>query len=98
MEKRKRKALSMVALIVSILPLITLIPAFLGITLPEGVNMVWAGVNLVCVVIGLILSIICVRSDASRSPVNIVSTAISAFLCLLIMGIAAMALLLMLRP
>jgi hypothetical protein len=39
-----------------------------------------------------ILSGICVRSDESRSPVNIASTLISAFWCLLMMGMVVMAL------
>lgn len=41
---------------------------------------------------GFILSGICVRSDESRSPVNIASTLISAFWCLLMMGMVVMAL------
>lgn len=86
MENKKRKTLSMAALIVSILPAATLVPVFLKITLPEGVNTVWAGVNVASAVAGFVLSGICVRSDESRSPVNIASTLISAFWCLLMMG------------
>jgi len=37
-----------------------------------------------------ILSGICVRSDESRSPVNIASTLISAFECLLMMGMVVL--------
>ena len=92
MENKKRKTLSMAALIVSILPAATLVPVFLKITLPEGVNTVWAGVNVVSAVLGFVLSGICVRSDESRSPVNIASTLISAFWCLLIMGMVVLAL------
>jgi len=92
MENKKRKTLSMAALIVSILPTATLVPVFLKITLPEGVNTVWAGVNVVSAVLGFVLSGICVRSDESRSPVNIASTLISAFWCLLIMGMVVLAL------
>ena len=92
MENKKRKTLSMAALIVSILPAATLVPVFLKITLPEGVNTVWAGVNVVSAVAGFILSGICVRSDESRSPVNIASTLISAFWCLLMMGMVVLAL------
>ena len=92
MENKKRKTLSMAALIVSILPAATLVPVFLKITLPEGVNTVWAGVNVVSAVAGFVLSGICVRSDESRSPVNIASTLISAFWCLLIMGMVVLAL------
>ena len=92
MENKKRKTLSMAALIVSILPVATLVPVFLKITLPEGVNTVWAGVNVVSAVLGFVLSGICVRSDESRSPVNIASTLISAFWCLLMMGMVVLAL------
>ncbi len=92
MENIKRKTLSMAALIVSILPAATLVPVFLKITLPEGVNTVWAGVNVVSAVLGFDLSGICVRSDESRSPVNIASTLISAFWCLLMMGMVVLAL------
>lgn len=92
MENKKRKTLSMAALIVSILPAATLVPVFLKIILPEGVNTVWAGVNVVSAVAGFVLSGICVRSDESRSPVNIASTVISAFWCLLMMGMVVLAL------
>ncbi len=92
MENKKRKTLSMAALIVSILPAATLVPVFLKIILPEGVNTVWAGVNVASVVAGFVLSGICVRSDESRSPVNIASTVISAFWCLLMMGMVVLAL------
>lgn len=92
MENKKRKTLSMAALIVSILPAATLVPVFLKIILPEGVNTVWAGVNVASAVAGFVLSGICVRSDESRSPVNIASTLISAFWCLLMMGMVVLAL------
>ncbi len=92
MENKKRKTLSMAALIVSILPAATLVPVFLKIILPEGVNTVWAGVNVVSAVAGFVLSGICVRSDESRSPVNIASTLISTFWCLLMMGMVVLAL------
>ena len=92
MENKKRKTLSMAALIVSILPAATLVPVFLKIILPEGVNTVWAGVNVVSAVAGFVLSGICVRSDESRSPVNIASTLISAFWCLLMMVMVVLSL------
>ena len=92
MECKKLKTLSKVSLVISVLPLATLIPVFLKLTLPEGVSTAWAGVNITCVVAGLILSIICVRSNESRSLVNIASTAISVFWCLLMAGIGALGL------
>lgn len=92
MECKKLKTLSKVSLVISVLPLATLIPVFLKLTLPEGVSTAWAGANIACVVAGLFLSIICVRSNESRSLVNIVSTIISVFWCLLIAGIVALGL------
>ncbi len=92
MENKKLKTLSLVSLIISIIPVAILIPVFLKITLPEGVNTVWAGVNIASAVVGLLLSIVCVKSDESRSPVNIASTIVSAFWCLLMIGMLALAL------
>ncbi len=94
MGNKKLKTLSMMSLIISVFPLATLIPVFLKISLPEGVSTAWSGVNIVCIVVGLILSIVCVKSDESRSPVNIASTIISTFWCLLVVGIVILALLL----
>ena len=74
MEIKKLKPLSNAALIISILPLATLIPTLLKINLPAGVRTVWAGANIFFVLMGLILSIICVRKEESRSVVNIVDT------------------------
>ena len=85
-------ALSLVSLIIGIVPVATLIPVFLKITLPDGVSTAWAGVNIASAVVGLILSIVCVRSEESRSPVNIAFTIVSAFWCLLMIGIFALAL------
>lgn len=92
MENKKLKTLSMVALIVSILPLATLVPAFLKITLADGVRTAWAGTNIAFVLLGLLLSVICVRNEESRSTVNIVSTAISALWLLMMVGIVVLAL------
>ena len=92
MENKKLKTLSLVSLIISVIPAATLIPVFLKITLPEGVRTAWAGVNIACAVVGLLLSIICVKSDESRSPMNIASTIVSVFWCLLMIGIVVLAL------
>lgn len=92
MENRKLKPLSVAALIVSVLPLATLIPSFLKITLSDGVRSMWAGANILFVVLGLVLSIICVRNNDSRSIINILSTAISALWLLLMIGIVVLAL------
>ena len=92
MEKKKLQSISIAARIVSILPLAALIPSFLHLSLSDGIRTVWAGANIVFVLLGLILSVICVRNRESRSVINIVSTAISAFWLLLMVGIVALAL------
>lgn len=92
MENKRLKPLSVVALVVSVLPLATLIPSFLKITLSDGVRSMWAGANILFVVLGLVLSIIFVRNKDSRSIINILSTAISALWLLLMIGIVALAL------
>ena len=52
----------------------------------------WAGANIVFVLLGLILSVVCVRSREIRSIINIISTAISVFWLLLMVGIVVLAL------
>ena len=89
---KKLQKLSLAALIVSLLPLATLVPVFLKITLPDGVRMVWAICNIVLALAGLLLSVICVKSEESRSAVNIMSTVISVALVLIMLGIVALAL------
>ena len=91
---KKLQKLSLASLIVSLLPLATLVPVFLKITLPDGVRMVWAICNIVLVLAGLLLSVICVKNEESRSAVNIMSTVISVALVLMMVGIVALALVL----
>ena len=91
---KKFHKLSLAALIVSLLPLATLVPVFLKITLPEGVRAVWAICNIVLALGGLLLSMVCVKSEESRSAVNILSTVISVALVLMMLGIVALALVL----
>ena len=91
---KKLQKLSLAALIVSLLPLATLVPVFLKITLPDGVRTVWTVCNIVLVLSGLLLSVICVKSEESRSAVNIMSTVISVALVLMMLGIVALALVL----
>ena len=93
MEATKRfQKRSLAALIVSLLPLVTLVPVFLKVTLPNEVRTVWVVVNIVSALVGLLLSVICVRSEESRSVVNIASTVISGLLVLMMLGIVALAL------
>ena len=91
---KKLQKLSLTALIVSLLPLATLVPVFLKITLPDGVRTVWAICNITFALAGLLLSVICVKSEESRSAVNIMSTVISVALVLMMLGIVALALVL----
>ena len=42
MECKKLRTLSKVSLVISVLPLATLIPVFLKLTLPGGVSTAWA--------------------------------------------------------
>ena len=91
---KKLQKLSLAALIVSLLPLATLVLVFLKITLPDGVRMVWAVCNIVLALVGLLLSVICVKSEESRSGINIMSTIISVVLALMMLGIVALALVL----
>ena len=91
---KKLQKLSLAALIVSLMPLATLVPVFLKITLPDGVRMVWAVCNIVLVLAGFLFSVICVKSAESRSAVNIMSTVISVALVLMMVGIVALALVL----
>ena len=92
MEKKLQK-MSLAALIISVLPLATFIPALLHITLTDGGRSVWAVANILSVFVGLTLSIVCVKSRESRSAVNMISTILSGFWLLLMGGIFAFALL-----
>ena len=92
MVNRKLQKVSVAALIVSALPLATFIPVLLKITLSEVVRGIWAGANIVFVLVGLCLSIACARNRESRSVVNIASMIISIFWVLLMAGIVVLAL------
>ena len=92
MEKKKLQKISIAALIISVLPFATLIPVFLQIVLPDGLRTVWGGVNIACAIIGVCLSIICVKNNESRSLINIISTIISALLLMLVIGFIILAL------
>ena len=92
MENKKMKSLSMVALIVSIPPAATLIPALFQMTPPDGVRTILAGLNIVFVLLGLLLSVICVRNKESRSIVNIISTVVSILWIVMMVGIVVLAL------
>lgn len=65
MENKKIKKLSIAAIVISILPLTTFIPSLLNITLSDGVRSVWAGVNIVSVLVGFALFVVCVKNHDS---------------------------------
>ena len=92
METKHLQKLSVAALIISVLPLATFIPILLNITLTDGVQSIGAGVNIFSVIVGLILSIICVKNRDSRSTINVISTIVSGFWLLMMIGIVALAL------
>lgn len=92
MGNTKMKKLNVAALIISVLPLATFVPILFKIPLTDGVRSVWAGVNILSVFVGMILSIICVKNRESRNIVNIFSTIISSFWVLLMGGMVALAL------
>ena len=71
MEKKKLQSISIAALIVSILPLATLIPSFLHLSLADGIRTVWAGANIVFVLLGLILSVVCVQTISVSAELTI---------------------------
>ena len=52
MEKKKLQSISIAALFVSILPLAALVPSFLHLSLSDGIRTVWAGANIVFVLLG----------------------------------------------
>nr|WP_319489731.1 hypothetical protein [uncultured Caproiciproducens sp.] len=92
MENRKLQKASLAALIFSVLPLATFIPIVLKITLSDEVRSIWAGANILFILIGLCLSIACVKSSETRSALNIISTIISVVLILIMIGIIILAL------
>lgn len=92
MKNKRLQKLSVAALIVSILPLATFVPTLFNMMLANNIRSVWAVVNIFSVFLGLVLSIICVKSRDSRSMINIVSTVISSFWIVLMCGIVILSL------
>ena len=92
MKNKRLQKLSVAALIVSILPLATFVPTLFNMVLANNIRSIWAAVNIFSVFLGLVLSIICVKSRDSRSIINIVSTVISSFWIVLMCGIVILSL------
>ena len=91
MKNKKYRKLSAAAIVISVLPLTAFIPSLLNITLSDELRSVWAGINILSVLVGFVLSVICVKNHDSRNTVNIIGTIISSLWLLLICGIFALA-------
>ena len=85
--------MSIIGLIASLIPLLTFIDILLKIEMTPLVQSMWAGVNILSVIVGLILSIIGTKDKSSRSIINISSLVISMIWVLNILGILAIAIL-----
>lgn len=92
MGNKNVKQISTVALIISILPIFTLIPVFLDMSLPEGLRHTWAGFNMVCVFLGFVLSIIGIRRNKEKGYMKKVAMWISSFWMLMVTGVLLIAL------
>lgn len=92
MRNKKFQLLNVTALAASLLPLAALLPVLLKITLPEGVRSIWAGINIICVILGLLTSAACVKNSERRSILTIAALVISCLWLLMMAGIAALAL------
>ena len=90
-EKKRLKKLSLAALTISVLPLATFIPVLLNISLDGMAQTIWAGANMVFVLLGLIFSVACVKDRENRNAINIVSTIVSVSWLCLMGGIITMA-------
>lgn len=95
MEKKKNNKLSIAALVTSILPLLTFaVGRIFQIPVSAVVQRGWTGANIMFIVIGLVLSFICVRDRASRNVLNIIAMGVNVFWLLLVVGIVGMAIVL----
>lgn len=97
MNKKPLQGCSIAALLLSLLPLAALLPSRCNFSVPDGVRTLWACANIVFVLLGLSLSLLCVRSKESRSAINVAAAAVSSFWLLLMAALLALALILPLR-
>ncbi|WP_290139779.1 hypothetical protein [uncultured Dubosiella sp.] len=81
---------SLAVLLVSLLPLATLIPVALKIRLPENGRMIWSICNIVLILTGLLLSGIAMKQKKSRDPILILALLTSIVLLLMVLGIVAL--------
>ena len=94
MRRSKSAVFSVISLIFSVFPVFSLLLSALGITLSGGVQTALAGMNVLCALLGLGLSLTCVRNSETRSITNILSAVISTFWLVMIAGFLALALIL----
>lgn len=98
MENKRLQKTGVAALLLSMLPLATFIPVLFQIALTDGVRSIWAGVNICSVLVGLTLSILCVKRRESRTIVSILSTIISSLWLVLMSSMILLALFLNFVP
>lgn len=85
---------SVTALICSVFPMFSYLLAVLRIVLTPELQTALAGANILCTLLGLGLSLVCIKSRETRSVVNIFSAVLCSFWILMIVGFLALALVL----
>ncbi len=88
-----KKSLSIISLIASLIPLATFIEILLKLELSSQTQGIWVFINIVSIIIGFTLSVICVKDKKSRSIVNIIALIICILWLLNMIGIVAVAIL-----
>lgn len=94
MKRGIAKGCSVMALICSVFPLFSYLLAALRIVLSPELQTGLAGANIFCALLGLGLSLACIKSRETRSVVNILSAVLSSFWILMIVGFTVLALVL----
>lgn len=85
----KKSKLSIVALIISLLPFVTLIVSAFTKEITAGVQMGLVAMNSISILTGFVLSIVLVKNPKRRDVFSIIALCISGFLGLLMVGIIA---------
>lgn len=94
MKRSTAKGCSVTALICSVFPVFTYLLAACKIVLSPELRTALAGANILCAMLGLGLSLACIRSKETQSVVNIFSAVLCSFWILMIAGFLALALVL----
>ena len=92
MKTKRTTKLSIFTLIISALPLVTLLPVALHITMPDAVRTVWASINCVLILAALVLSLFQATNSERRNALSIVSLLVSIVLALNILACLGLAL------